>query len=283
MIKYLECKSISSKILQNIKIDIQHIINKGQRKPKLCVVQVGDYAPSTKYINYKRKAAEKIGIDFLHINFDENILEHNLIKEITALNDNQDIDGIIVQLPLPKNINSYKITNLINPKKDVDGFSNYNLGALIKNNPNIIAATPLGIMNIFKYHNIDLNYKNVAIIGRSNIVGKPLALLMTNHNATVTICHTKTKNIKNITLNSDIVVVAAGQPNLLTNDMVKENTIIIDVGTNYINNKLIGDVDVKTFKDKNISLTPVPGGVGPMTIATLLENTYFAWKKNLNL
>lgn len=246
--------------------------------PQLAIILVGNDEPSLIYVRNKQKAAAKIGLLSQLYHLDENISETELLKIIQQLNEDNTVNGIIVQLPLPKHLNTNRIINAISPLKDVDGFHPYNTGLLQNNEkPYFIAATPLGIMKLIKTIVPELTGKNVVLIGASLIVGRPLATLLLNQNCTVTITHAQTQNIKELTSKADILVAACGVAKLVKADWIKENSILIDVGINRDNGKLCGDIDFDDVKNKALAITPVPGGVGPMTIAMLLANTVDAY------
>lgn len=246
--------------------------------PQLAIILVGNDEPSLIYVRNKQKAAAKIGLLSQLYHLDENISETELLKIIQQLNEDNTVNGIIVQLPLPKHLNTNRIINAISPLKDVDGFHPYNTGLLQNNEkPYFIAATPLGIMKLIKTIVPELTGKNVVLIGASLIVGRPLATLLLNQNCTVTITHAQTQNIKELTSKADILVAACGVAKLVKADWIKENSILIDVGINRDNGKLCGDIDFDDVKNKALAITPVPGGVGPMTIAMLLSNTVDAY------
>ena len=250
-------------------------------KDKLALVDVnvGDDEASKIYIKQKEKMALSIGYNFINMHFDT-ISEEDLIKEIEKLNKDNSITGIIVQLPLPDYLNKDKILNTISPLKDVDGLTNTNLLKLINKEKCLLPCTPKGIISLLDYYNIDL-HQNVVIVGRSKLVGYPLFNLLLNRDATVTICHSKTKNLGEYTKNADILIVAVGKKGLITKDMIKDNAIIIDVGINRVDDKIYGDVDDEC-KEKASYITPVPGGVGPMTVISLMENVYEAYKMGLD-
>lgn len=246
--------------------------------PQLAIILVGNDEPSLIYVRNKQKAAAKIGLLSHLYHLDENISETKLLKIIQQLNEDGSVNGIIVQLPLPKHLNTNRIINAISPLKDVDGFHPYNTGLLQNNEqPYFVAATPLGIMKLIKTIVPELTGKNVVLIGASLIVGRPLATLLLNQNCTVTITHAQTQNIKELTSKADILVAACGVAKLVKADWIKENSILIDVGINRDNGKLCGDIDFDDVKNKALAITPVPGGVGPMTIAMLLSNTVDAY------
>ena len=270
----LDGKVVKKKILEELKEEVLKL----KRKPGLVVIQVGDDPASKVYVGQKEKMANSVGYNFQHIKFDENIEEDIIEKKIIELNNDDNVDGILVQMPLPKQLNSKKIQNLIDQYKDVDGLSDINSGMLTHNVDTLVPCTPKGIMDILEYYNISVSGKNVVIVGRSDLVGKPLASLMLNANATVTICHSKTVNLGEFTKNADILVAAVGKASLITKDMVKENSVVIDVGINRVNDKLCGDVDFDDVIDKVSYITPVPGGVGQMTVAELGKNVLKAYK-----
>ena len=249
--------------------------------PGLCVVLVGEDPASQIYVRTKSKKLKSLGLISETIRLDADVTEQKLLSIIEDLNANSKFHGILVQMPLPEHINSQNVINSINPAKDVDGFHPENVGWLSIGKPRFIPCTPKGIMRIFSHYNIDLTGKDIVVIGRSNIVGRPMSILVSSNNAngTCTICHSRTKNINDYTRNADIIISAIGVPNFLTSEMIKEDSIIIDVGINRIDSdnekgyKIVGDADYDSVFDKVSKITPVPGGVGPMTIAMLVENT----------
>ena len=249
--------------------------------PGLCVVMVGEDPASQIYIKKKSKKLKSLGLVSETIRLDADVTEQELLLIIEDLNANPKFHGILVQLPLPKHINSQNVINSINPTKDVDGFHPENVGWLSIGKPRFIPCTPKGIMRIFSHYNIDLTGKDIVVIGRSNIVGRPISILVSSNNAngTCTICHSRTKNINDYSRSADVIISAIGAPNFLTSEMIKEDSIIIDVGINRIISdsekgyKIVGDVNYDSVFDKVSKITPVPGGVGPMTIAMLVENT----------
>ena len=276
---------MSGKILsEKIRHELKEKIIKEDTKPCLAVVLAGDNEASKIYVKNKLKAAEEALIDTSLYLFEENVSQEDLENLIVKLNQDKTINGIMVQLPLPKHIDEKKVLNLILPAKDVDGFHPYNIGLLQNGDLGaVLAATPKGIIRLLEEHNIKFEGKNAIVIGRSQIVGKPIAMLLLNKNCTVTIAHSKTQNLKDLVSMADIVVSACGCPNLIKGSWLKEGAIIADVGINRINGKLCGDVDFEEAKEVASYITPVPGGVGPMTIAMLLENTYNAWLVKNNL
>jgi len=278
----LDGRSLSNKIKQNVKKDVK-TLQKKQITPGLAVILVGSDPASSTYVNMKSKACKEAGIYSIVHEMPVSISQENILEIIEMMNKNPNIDGILVQLPLPKQIDTTAILEAIVPHKDVDGFHPYNMGRVVIGLDSFIPATPYGVMKLFEEYNIDLKGKNVCVVGASDIVGKPLASLMLNANATVDICHIYTHNLKAHTLNADIVCVGVGKINLITEDMVKDGAIIIDIGVSRLENgKLVGDVDFENVKNKCSYITPSPGGVGPMTIAMLLQNTIKAAKNRGN-
>ena len=266
------------KISTEIRKDIKQIINETKITPALAVIQVGDNKASSIYIKNKKKACEEVGIRFEHIKFNDTISEELVINEIKRLNNDISINGILVQLPLPFGFDEGKIINTISPVKDVDGLTYQNVGNLVLENDCLVPCTPLGVMELLKAYNVRLSGKNVCLVGRSNLVGKPLIQLLLRKDATLSVCHSKSLDIKTHTKQADVLIVAAGHPNLITKDMVKEGCVIIDVGINKEGNLLCGDVDFDGVSKKASLITPVPGGVGPMTVACLLKNVVKAYQ-----
>lgn len=267
-----------TKVSIEIRQEIKKIIEEENITPKLAVIQVGDNKASDVYVRNKKKACLDVGINFELIKFNDTISEDLVINEIRRLNNDISVNGILVQLPLPTGFDEGKIINVIDPVKDVDGLTYQNVGNLVLENDCLVPCTPLGVMQLLKYYNVDLTSKNVCLVGRSNLVGKPLIQLLLKENATLSICHSKSLDIKNYTKNADVLIVAAGHPNLITKDMVKEGIVVIDVGINKEGNVLKGDVDFEGVSKKASLITPVPGGVGPMTVACLLKNVVKAYK-----
>lgn len=269
----LDGKVVKAKLLE----DLKDKINKLDTKLGLTVIQVGEDPASSVYVRQKNKMAENLGFNFNHIKLDENIKEEELLNIIEKLNKDDNVDGILVQMPIPNHLNAKKVQNAILPCKDVDGLTDINMGKLSHNIDSLVPCTPMGIIDLLKYYNIDISGKNVVIIGRSDLVGKPLASLMTNNDATVTLCHSKTKNLSFYTKNADILVVAIGRANFIKKEDVKDGAVIVDVGINRMEDgKLCGDVLFEEVKDKASYISPVPGGVGQMTVAELGYNTYKA-------
>lgn len=270
----LDGKKLKEKKLKELKDEVSTI----EEKLNLTVIQVGNDPASCIYVEQKRKMAQYVGFAFSHIKLDENIEENELINLIEKLNNDTSVTGIIIQMPLPKHINETTVQNKILYYKDIDGLSDINAGKLMHNTKSLISCTPLGIMHLLEEYNIDIASKYVVIVGRSNLVGKPLVNLFLNHDATVSICHSKTKNLSTITKQADILIVAVGKKHIITKDMIKENAIVIDVGINRIDNKLYGDVDFDNVKTKVSYISPVPGGVGPMTVAEIGGNVIEAYR-----
>lgn len=259
---------------KNIKNEIK---NEGLT-PCLAVIQIGDNKASKIYVKNKQKACEDALIKFISIKFPDTISEELVIDEIKRLNNDISVNGILVQLPLPLGFDEGKIINAIDPLKDVDGLTYQNVGNLVLENECLVSCTPMGVMELLKMYNIKLSGKNVCIVGRSNLVGKPLIQLLLREDATISVCHSKSKDIKDYTKRADVLIVAAGHPNLITKDMVREGSVIIDVGINKENDVLVGDVSFDEVSKKVSLITPVPGGVGPMTVACLLKNVVKAYK-----
>lgn len=278
----LDGKSLAKKIREQLKSEIGQFIEKGLRNPSLAVILVGNDPASEVYVKNKRIACEEVGINSLYIHLAEDTPEEELLRIIDKLNKDEDVDGILVQLPLPKHINTQKVITSIFPEKDVDGFHPENVGKLSTGMKDvIIPCTPLGIWILLKEYGIQTFKKDVVIVGASNIVGKPMGLLfLRNEEATVSICHKNTKDLRKYTEDADILVVAVGKPNLITADMVKRDVVVIDVGINRLENgKLVGDTNFESIKEKAFAITPVPGGVGPMTVVSLLINTVSVYRQ----
>ena len=279
--KILSGKIVSKKIKEDLKIEVDKLKEKGVI-PKLAVIMVGDDEASKVYVRNKSKACEQVGVNFEEFLLPENTTEKELFDLIDRLNDDKTVNGILLQSPIPKHLDQNKAFRRIDPDKDVDGFNPVNVGDLCIGNDCFISCTPFGIMKILEYYNIDIEGKNAVVLGRSNIVGKPMVQCLLSKHATVTVCHSRTKNLKSITSNADILVAAIGKPKYVKKDMVKEGSVIIDVGINRNEDgKICGDVDYKEVLPKVSKITPVPGGVGPMTIAMLLYNLVKATKKQL--
>ncbi len=277
---------VSKQIKLEIKKEVDELIAKGIKRPHLAAILVGNDGASITYVAAKEKDCKEVGFDSTVLKFNESITEAELLNEVEKINANTEIDGLIVQLPLPKHINEKKITETISWKKDVDGFHPYNVGLMFKGLPCFLPATPYGVIKLLEHYNIDTTGKNCVVIGRSDIVGKPMSALMLNKNCTVTICHSKTVDVSSFTQKADIIIAAVGIPNYLKAEMIKEGAIVIDVGITRVNDesekgyKLIGDVDFENVSKKAAFITPVPGGVGPMTRVALLLNTLLSVKTN---
>ena len=275
----LDGKILSAKIKEEVKVEVTQIVKEKNITPGLAVILVGNDAASATYVASKAKACKDAGIYSVVHEMPESITQEELLDTINMMNNNPKLDGILVQLPLPKHIDTTTVLEAINPLKDVDGFHPYNVGRMVSNLDSFLSATPFGVMRMFEEHNIELSGKDVVVIGSSDIVGKPMASLLINRKATVTVCNSRTKDLKAHTSKADIVIIAVGVPYLLKEDMVKDGAIVIDVGINRLDTgKLVGDADFEGLKNKCSFLTPVPGGVGPMTIAMLLKNTIKASK-----
>ncbi len=270
----IDGKALAYKVQESVASEVEKLKQEKNIVPGLAVILVGDDPASHAYVNMKAKACEKVGFYSITHNMPDTISQDEIIATIEMINANPRIDGILVQLPLPKHIDTDKILEVIDPQKDVDGFHAYNVGRLVTGLESFVPCTPLGVMKMFEEYNIDLEGKDVCVVGASNIVGKPMASLLLNANATVTVTHIYTKDLKAHTSRADIVIVGVGVPGLIKEDMVKEGAIVIDIGINRLENgKLVGDVDFENVSKKCSYITPVPGGVGPMTIAMLLANT----------
>ena len=289
--KIIDGKKISNDVLDEIKIVVDERIKNRKKVPHLAAVLVGDDGPSETYVKSKIRACERVGFNSSLFKFDLDISQDELLKEIKKINENQNIDGFIVQLPLPSNIDQEKILTQISPNKDVDGFHPYNYGKMTLGIDTFLPATPAGIVELIKRYKIELSGKKCLVIGRSQIVGLPISILLGQNksyaNATVTVAHSRTKNLDLLCASSNIIITAIGIPNFLKSSMVSDKTVIIDVGISRIEDstsprgyKIVGDVDIEDFRDRDIMITPVPGGVGPMTIAMLLQNTLKACQLN---
>ena len=286
----LDGKKISNDIKEEISIEVSALISNGGKRPHLAAILVGSNGASETYVNAKVKACKKVGFESTLVRFDNLVLESDLIEKIDEINNDPNIDGLIVQLPLPSHINEVRVTQAIDPLKDVDGFHPINIGRMALNLPTYLPATPAGILELLHRYEISTSGKHCVVVGRSHIVGSPMSILMARNNnpgnCTVTLTHSRTKNLKSITLTADILIVALGKAEFITKDMVKDGVCIIDVGITRVNSdltkngwKLMGDVAFNSIKDKCSFITPVPGGVGPMTIAMLLRNTLESAKK----
>ena len=274
----LDGKKEAALLREEIKKEISSLKDKYNKTPGLSVILIGDFAPSQIYVKNKEKNAKEVGINSEVTKYPKEVTEKEILNKIAELNNNDDVSGILVQLPLPAQINNEKIINAIHPIKDVDGFNPVNVGNLASGYKSIVPCTPLGCLLLIKKVEKNLSGKHAVIIGRSNLNGKPMLQLLLKENCTVTIVHSKTKGLKVECQKADILVVAVGIANLVKGDWVKKDSIIIDVGINKIGDKIVGDVDFEQVKDKVKAITPVPGGVGPMTIACLLKNTLACFK-----
>jgi len=286
----LDGKKTAADIKEEISLEVDYLKNNHKKAPHLAAIIVGNNGASITYVNAKVKACERVGFESTLIRLPEDITEEALLNEIAVLNIDNDIDGFIVQLPLPKHIDEQKVIMAVAPDKDVDGFHPTNVGKMALNLPTFISATPFGILELLDRYEVETSGKHVVVLGRSHIVGSPMSILLSQKrkvgNATVTMCHSRTKNLKEITLQADIILAAIGIPEFLKADMVKDNVTVIDVGITRVADpskkngfRLVGDVAFKEVAEKSQYITPVPGGVGPMTIAMLLKNTLLACKR----
>lgn len=290
MSKILDGKKVAGEIRSEISEKVQKCKDKGLRAPNLAIIIVGDDGASHTYVSGKIKACKSVGFDYTLMHFASTISEDKLIKHVDHLNDDEDIDGFIVQLPLPEHISVERVTESIRPEKDVDGFTNQNFGSIVSQNPLILPATPFGVMEILRRYQIDVEGKHCVVVGASRLVGAPLSMmLLEDGKATVTVCNKYTKDLASHTKEADILIVAVGKPNLITKDMVKEGVVVVDVGTTRVEDastksgfKLCGDVDFEEVSKVSSYITPVPGGVGPMTIASLLHNTFLSYEQQNN-
>ncbi len=282
----LDGKSLAQKIQQALKVEIQALKLQIGRSPGLAVLMVGDNPASAVYVRNKERACEKIGMRSFGKHFPAQTSQAELIAVIQELNEDPNVDGILVQLPLPSHLDSVALLQTINPKKDADGLHPVNLGHLVRGETGLRSCTPAGVMALLAEYNIEIAGKNAIVIGRSILVGKPLALMLLEKNATVTIAHSHTQDLAKLTMQADILVGAVGQPEIITADMVKSSAIVIDVGINRVIDeagkaRLVGDVDFKKILPIASYITPVPGGIGPMTVAMLLQNTVLSYKSHL--
>ena len=279
----MDGKALSEKILKEIEQEHSELEKKAGRKAGLAVIIVGENPASQIYVRNKIRACERVGFHSETIRLDENISEESLLLEIEKLNNDSNIDGILVQLPIPRHIDGLKVINAISAEKDVDGFHTTNIGKMmIGDETGFLPCTPAGVIQMFEEYNIDLEGKDVLVIGQSNIVGKPMTLLLIKKRATVQVCNSKTKNLSEKLQKADVVVAAAGSPKLVKASDVKEDVVVIDVGINRVDGKLCGDVDFEEVSKKASFITPVPGGVGPMTIAMLIKNTFKSYKQKID-
>ena len=279
----IDGKKVSAEVRAYLAKEAGELKEKTGRVPGLATVLVGDDPASAVYVRNKNKICRELGFKSFKQKLSLDTSEAKLLQLIKELNSNNDIHGILVQLPLPNQIDSEKILQAIDPNKDVDGFHPVNVGKLVVGNALLTPCTPTGIIKLLDYYEIDISGKHAVVLGRSNIVGKPVSMLLLQRNATTTICHSRTKNLEEITRSADILVAAIGRANFVTEDMVSKGTIVIDVGINRVDGKLIGDINFETVSKKASYITPVPGGVGPMTIALLMENTLKAFKESIDI
>ncbi|MGN1298959.1 MAG: bifunctional methylenetetrahydrofolate dehydrogenase/methenyltetrahydrofolate cyclohydrolase FolD [Candidatus Scatovivens sp.] len=274
----LDGKQVSEKIKNDLKLEVDSLKKNGIY-PKLAVIMVGEDKASKVYVKNKSKSCNKVGVEFEEYLFDENITQEKLMKKIEELNNDDDITGILLQSPIPKHLNEQEAFNAISPEKDVDGFNAINVGNLSIGKDCFISCTPFGIIKLLKEYKIEIEGKHAVVIGRSNIVGKPMVQCLLNENATVTVCHSKTKNLEQYTKQADILISAVGKPKIITNKFVKKGAVVVDVGINRLyDGKIYGDVDFESVEPISSYITPVPGGVGPMTIAMLMHNVVKAAK-----
>jgi methylenetetrahydrofolate dehydrogenase (NADP+)/methenyltetrahydrofolate cyclohydrolase len=288
----IEGKKIAAEIKEEIALEVKSLVESGNKRPHLAAVLVGHDGGSETYVNHKVKACEQVGFESSLIRYEDDITEEELLAKVHELNKDPDIDGFIVQLPLPGHISENKVIESINPAKDVDGFHPVNVGRMVIGLPCYVSATPSGIMELIRRYNIETSGKHCVVVGRSNIVGKPVSILLSQKanpgNCTVTVCHSRTRDLAAITRDADILIAALGSPEFVTADMVKEGAVVIDVGTTRVKSsetksgfRLKGDVKFDEVSPKCSYITPVPGGVGPMTIVSLLKNTLLAAKKEI--
>ena len=273
--KLIDGKKIQTEMIEELNEEVKGL----KQVPKLVIIQIGDFGPSNKYVSQKKTVGEKVGIEVEHLRFYENNTEEEVLSKIDELNKDKNVHGIMVQLPLPEGFDEDKITNRVVSSKDVDGLTTENIGKLFDGKNAFTPCTALGVMELFKRYNIDLKGKHAVILGRSKLVGKPLIACLLNENATVTVCHSKTNDLSKITKKADILIVAIGKKYFVTKDMVKKGTVVIDVGINVEDGKIYGDVDFEDVKPKASYMTPVPNGVGRMTVISLMKNVIKAYKE----
>ncbi len=279
----LDGKMLSAKFREQLKIETENLKNKTGKTPGIAVILAGNDAASNVYVNSKEKAASDTGFYSVVERVSENVTTSDILKLVDKYNNDDKIHGILVQLPLPNSCDEKTILRAIKPEKDVDGFHPYNVGLLNIGEDCLMPCTPFGIINMIHDYNISISGKNAVVVGRSNIVGKPIAAMLIKENATVTICHSKTQDLAKVCAGADILVAAIGKPKFITENYIKDGAVVIDVGINRVDGKLCGDVDFENVKNKCSYITPVPGGVGPMTITTLMQNTLKAFKIIENL
>ncbi|PIP31305.1 bifunctional methylenetetrahydrofolate dehydrogenase/methenyltetrahydrofolate cyclohydrolase [bacterium (Candidatus Howlettbacteria) CG_4_10_14_3_um_filter_37_10] len=271
----LDGQKVASSIYENLKKELKWLAS----KPKLAVILIGENPASESYVKIKEETAKAIGIDFELFKFSQDIDEVDIISRIEILNNDQGVSGILVQLPLPAHFDEYRITQSIVPKKDVDGLTALNLGKMFMGKNSLYPATAMAIIEILDYYEINPTGRLVTIVGKSNLVGKPIADILLNRDVTVIVCHEKTEDLAFLCKRADILISAAGHPNLITADMIKDGSVVIDVGVNKVGNRLVGDVDFKEAKKRAVAVTPVPGGVGPVTVVSLMKNVIQAYKE----
>jgi methylenetetrahydrofolate dehydrogenase (NADP+)/methenyltetrahydrofolate cyclohydrolase len=276
----IDGKKIAQEVRNEVKKEVEELRKEGVT-PGLAVILVGENPASLVYVRQKEKACEEVGIVSYKYSLPEEATEEKLLSVVDELNGEEKVHGILVQLPLPKHLDEKKVIEKISPEKDVDGFHPLNMGRLFVGEPSFVPCTPRGVIELIERSGFEIKGKKAVIVGRSNIVGKPVAVLLLMRHATITVCHTRTKDLATETREADILVVAAGRPRIITGEMVKEGAIVIDVGINRVDGKLVGDVDFDSVSPKVSAITPVPGGVGPMTVAMLMKNTLEAAKKLL--
>ena len=278
----IDGKMISSKVKESITVEVEALKQKTGKTPGLAVVLVGEDPASAVYVRNKNKTCKNVGFQSFENILPADTSEKKLLDLIDELNKDEKVNGILVQLPLPNHIDSQKVLEAINPAKDVDGFHLENVGRLVTGNAAFKPCTPAGIIELLDQYKVEIEGKNAVVLGRSNIVGKPIAFLLLDRNATVTVCHSRTKDLPAVARSADILIAAIGKPKLVTSDMVKDGAVVIDVGINRVDGKLVGDVDYESVSKSASLITPVPGGVGPMTIAMLMANTLRAFKDSLS-
>jgi methylenetetrahydrofolate dehydrogenase (NADP+)/methenyltetrahydrofolate cyclohydrolase len=270
--KIIDGRKIAKDLLEKISQELENLEKKHKIKPNIATVKIGNDPSSDLYLKLRDKACDEVGITSTHHVLAEDTSEEDVINSIKNLNNDQNVHGILIQYPIPEHISQFKLMNIVHPKKDVEGFNSFNLGRAVVGNENLLPCTPLAVLTILRYENIDLQGKDAAIVNHSNIVGKPLAALLLNRNATVSVCHVFSQDIKQYTIKADIVVSAVGKPKLITKDHIKEGSFVIDVGIVKTKDGVCGDVDFDSVKEIAGRVTPVPGGVGPVTIACAIRN-----------
>ena len=275
----LDGKKVSRLVKEKVKEEVRELLEGGAPPPGLAVALVGEDSASKIYVRNKGKACEEAGITSHQYNLPDTVTQEELLSLVRDLNGREDVNGILVQLPLPSHVDSKTVLEAVDPLKDVDGFHPYNVGKLVANDINLLPCTPAGIMEILDHYRIPIEGADAVIIGRSDIVGKPMAIMLMHRHATITVCHSRTRNLAQVAAGADILIAALGKARLVTAEMVKEGAVVIDVGMNRVEGKLTGDVDFEAVSEKASHITPVPGGVGPMTVAMLLKNTLTAYRE----